>query len=91
LNFQGLLICAKFSTIAAEIGLRLYRPTVGAFGMAEYRAYTIGSDGHFAGYEAFVCEGDATAIERAKRLVAADDVEFWSGPRLVAKLPGKPK
>jgi hypothetical protein len=59
--------------------------------MAEYRAYTIGSDGHFAGYEAFVCDDDATAIERTKRLLGAGDIELWSGPRLVAKLPDKPK
>jgi hypothetical protein len=23
--------------------------------MAEYRAYTVGDDGHFSGYEPFVC------------------------------------
>jgi hypothetical protein len=59
--------------------------------MADYRVYTIGSDGHFAGYEAFVCDDDATAIDRAKRLLGVDDIEIWSGPRLVARLRGKPK
>jgi hypothetical protein len=35
----------------------------------EYRAYTVGYDGHFIGYEPLVCPDDANAIERANRLV----------------------
>jgi len=35
--------------------------------MAEYRGYTVGDDGHFSGFEPFVCGDDAEAIELARR------------------------
>jgi hypothetical protein len=54
--------------------------------MAEYRAYIVGDDGHFKGFEGLVCVNDLEAIDRAKRLVAGHDVELWSGARLVARL-----
>jgi hypothetical protein len=54
--------------------------------MPEYRAYTVGADGHFIGFEPLVCADDAEATERAQRLVNGHDVELWTGPRLVAKL-----
>jgi hypothetical protein len=59
--------------------------------MPEYRAYTLGDDGHFIGYEPLVCPDDAEAIEKAKRFVNGRDVELWSGPRFVIKLECKPK
>ena len=59
--------------------------------MAEYRAYIVGHDGHFADYEQLVCLDDAEAIEKAKRFVNGRDVELWSGPRFVIKLECKPK
>jgi hypothetical protein len=37
--------------------------------MAEYRAYTVGHDGHFIEFEPLVCDSDNEAIEKAKRLV----------------------
>ena len=54
--------------------------------MPDYRAFTIGRDGHFIGFEPLVCGDDAEAIEQAKRLVEACDVELWCGPRLVIRL-----
>ena len=52
--------------------------------MTEYRAYTIGSDGRFAGCEHLVCANDAEAIEHAQRLAGdRNTIELWSGPRLV--------
>jgi hypothetical protein len=54
--------------------------------MAEYRAYTIGNDGHIIGYEPLVCADDAEAIERDKRLVVGNDIELWSGDRFVIRL-----
>jgi hypothetical protein len=45
--------------------------------MAEYRAYVVGRDGHFVGWEPLVCDDDVDAIEKAKRLVEANDVELW--------------
>jgi hypothetical protein len=52
----------------------------------EYRAYTVGRDGHFIGFEPMVCADDVEATERAKRLVDRFDVELWTGKRLVIKL-----
>ena len=37
--------------------------------MAEYRAYAVGGDGHFIGYEPLICMDDDEAIEKAKSLV----------------------
>jgi hypothetical protein len=63
-----------------------FRIRQGTFGVAEYRAYTVGRDGHFIGSEPLICDDDAEAIERAKRLVDGHDVELWSGVRLVIRL-----
>jgi hypothetical protein len=54
--------------------------------VAEYRAFTIGADGHFVGFEPIVCDDDAQAIERAKRLLDGRDIEIWCGDRLVTRL-----
>ena len=54
--------------------------------MIEYRAFIVGSDGHFAGFEPLICADDAEAIAKAKRLVVDHDVELWSGDRLVTRL-----
>ena len=54
--------------------------------MAEYRAYTVGIDGHFVGFEALVCADDVEAINEANRLVDGHDIELWSGVRLVIRL-----
>jgi hypothetical protein len=54
--------------------------------MAEYRAYTVGVEGHFVGYQPLVCADDAEAITKARRLVDGHDIELWSGPRLVTRL-----
>jgi hypothetical protein len=58
-------------------------------GMAEYRAYSIGIDGHIVGFEALVCADDVEAINKAKRLVDGHDIELWSGVRLVIRLNRK--
>jgi hypothetical protein len=60
--------------------------------MPEYRAYTVGDDGHIIGFEPLVCASDDEAIEKAKRLAEVHAVELWSGDRLVKRLnvTGKP-
>jgi hypothetical protein len=55
--------------------------------MPEYRAYMVGPDGHFVGYEPFICADDAEAIERATRLAKQYPVELWCGPKLVISIP----
>jgi hypothetical protein len=59
---------------------------VGKVGMVEYRAYTIGIEGHVVGFKALVCADDAEAINQAKRLVDEHDIELWSGARFVIRL-----
>jgi hypothetical protein len=54
--------------------------------MAEYRAFTVGRDGHFEGCEPLICADDAEAIEQAKRLVLLHDIELWTGDRMVIRL-----
>jgi hypothetical protein len=59
--------------------------------MPDYRAYTVGRDGHFTGFEPLVCADDAEAIEVATRLLDDHSVELWSGARFVQRLEGKDK
>jgi hypothetical protein len=59
--------------------------------MAEYRAYSIGLDGHFSGYEPLVCADDAAAIDKARRLIDGRDIELWCGARFVIRLAREPK
>jgi hypothetical protein len=55
--------------------------------MPEYRAYTVGDDGGFTGFEPLVCADDAEAIKKARILSQRHAVELWSGPRLVSSIP----
>jgi hypothetical protein len=54
--------------------------------MPEYRAYIIGHDGRFTGFEPLVCADDAEAIKKAKLLVTDRSIELWSGARFVVRL-----
>lgn len=56
----------------------------------EYRAYLIGSDGHFASFRSIVCDNDSDAIAWAKQLSECHDVELWNGKRLVGRFPATP-
>ena len=62
--------------------------------MNEYRAFTLGHDGHVTASRAFRCADDSEAIVWAKQLLDGHDIELWSGERFVVKLehqekPGK--
>ncbi|MEA2864641.1 MAG: hypothetical protein QOC84_2597 [Bradyrhizobium sp.] len=59
--------------------------------MAEYRAYLIGSDGHFVRAVELLCPDDDTAKEYAKQLVDGHDVELWQLDRQIAKFDRKPE
>ena len=58
--------------------------------MIEYRAYTVGRDGHLNGFEPLVCASDDEAIEKAKQLAVRYDVELWNLDRLVVRLKHQP-
>jgi hypothetical protein len=61
-------------------------PSRTARAMPEYRAYVVGDDNHFVGFEPLICRDDAEAITKARRLVDGHDIELWSGDRLVTRL-----
>ena len=48
--------------------------------MPEYRAYVVGSDGHFINVVALECGNDAEAVEHAKQVVDGHDVELGRVP-----------
>jgi hypothetical protein len=54
--------------------------------MIEYRAYTVGTDDHFIGFQEMICRDDDEAVAKATRLVNGHDIEVWNGPRLVIRL-----
>lgn len=59
--------------------------------MPDYRAYLVGSDGHF--YKSVVLDepDDAAAIAAAKQLVDGHDVELWQRDRKIAEFAQKPE
>jgi hypothetical protein len=58
--------------------------------MPEYRAYIVGSDGHFSDFQVIECSDD-NAIEQARQLVDGYDVELWQRARKIATFSRKPK
>jgi hypothetical protein len=58
--------------------------------MPDYRAYTIGIDGHFIGSEPLVCRDDGEAVSKANQLLDGHDIEVWCAERLVIHLKRKP-
>jgi hypothetical protein len=53
---------------------------------SEYRAYSIGDDGHFYSAEVVIAENDEAAIEAAQKLVDGHDVELWQFDRKITVL-----
>jgi hypothetical protein len=58
--------------------------------MPEYRAYAVGDNGRFIGFEPLVCANDEEAITKAKILAQRHRVELWSGSRLIGSVPKQP-
>jgi hypothetical protein len=54
----------------------------GGITMIDYRAYIVGTDGHYVAFRNFTCDTDEHAIEWAKQLMDPP-IELWSGSRLV--------
>ena len=57
--------------------------------MQEYRAYTVGLDGRFVGFEPMLCASDDEAIKKSRLLVGDRPIELWSGARFVIRLEPK--
>ena len=58
--------------------------------MADYRAYTVGDDGHFSDCHFRISKDDRDAIAWAKQLVNGLAIELWSCERFIAKFEPKP-
>jgi hypothetical protein len=59
--------------------------------MPEYRVYTVGSDGHFIGFDEFECADDSEAAAKAKRLLIGYSIELWQGERFIIRLVPRTK
>jgi hypothetical protein len=57
--------------------------------MSDYRAYIIGSDGHFYKKVDLDASDDMAAIAAAQQLVDGHDVELWQLDRKIAKFEHK--
>jgi hypothetical protein len=57
--------------------------------VVDYRAYFVGSEGHFVRFVRLSCSDDAEAIEQARRLIEGQDIELWSGERFIVRLRQK--
>ena len=57
--------------------------------MEEYRAYIIGSDGHFKKVQVLECPDDAAAVKEAKKLLDGHDIELWLRDRMIIRLEHK--
>jgi hypothetical protein len=57
--------------------------------MVYYRAYIVGSDGHFLKAIDIDSADDGVATEQANLLVEGDVVELWQCKRFVGKFNGK--
>ena len=59
--------------------------------MPDYRAYMIGTDGHFHSAVHLDCADDAEAKKKAEQLVDGHDVELWQRDRKIVRFDHKPK
>ena len=57
--------------------------------MSDYRAYIVGSDGHFKTFEAIDAADDEQAIATAQQFVDGHNVEVWQLDRKVTILHHK--
>ena len=52
----------------------------------EYRAFAIGTDGHYIRPYPFVAKDDDAAIKYARQVADKHELEIWSGERFVWRL-----
>ena len=53
----------------------------------EYYAYILGPDGHIRRRIDFAADNDHAALEWAGHLIEDDEIEVWSGAKIVGRLP----
>ena len=58
--------------------------------MADYRAFYVGSNGNFLKSVHLECMSDDTAIRKVRQLAKSNNIELWSGPRMVAMVDHRP-
>jgi len=58
--------------------------------VTDYRAYILNDKGHIQGDTLIVGADDVQAIEAAKKIVGARNVELWDGERLVGRFKTTP-
>jgi hypothetical protein len=54
--------------------------------MARYRFYNIAGDEHISGATDVECRNDADALEKARTMPGAGDIEIWDGARRLARV-----
>jgi hypothetical protein len=54
--------------------------------MPDYRAYIVGRDGQFQGFEVIEAADDDEAVNAARKFVDGHDVEVWHLDRKIAVL-----
>lgn len=54
--------------------------------MPDYRAYIVGHDGRFQGFEKIDAASDEEAVKKARQFVDGHDVEVWHLDRKIAVL-----
>jgi len=78
-------------TVKSIIDIATAEPAESPGKALEYRAYAVGSDGHFLGCTEMICRDDGEAVAKAKRLVSDTDIEVWNHNRFVILLVHRPK
>jgi hypothetical protein len=58
--------------------------------VTDYRAYILNDKGHIQRDTLIVSADDAQAIEAAKKIIRARNVELWDGERLVGRFKTTP-
>jgi len=53
--------------------------------MPTYRAYIVGTDGHYVNVHEFDLPDDGAATTKALSLVDGHDVELWEGERAIGR------
>jgi hypothetical protein len=73
-------------TVNSIIDIATGEPRVFRRALFEYRAYAVGSDGHFTQCDEMICRDDGEAIAKTKSLISDSDIEVWNRNRFVIRL-----